>query len=450
LQLCRAVVSSTILGYSVPVFNGWNKSGELDASVTHLAKVRNVLRYLDNLSSASDGDLVLMIDGYDVVFQLPADVLIQRYFAVTNAANAKIAARFGEDSIEALSGANSPRQTILFGPEKICYPLDWSRPGCWAIPDDLDIPEGAFGPDNDELSHNQPRWLNSGTIMGPVGDMRKLFAATLKRINETYDPAHEYSDSDQRYLSDVWGEQEYWRSVARHELYFHDGANATDRTPAGDPGETARIIPTRVRGQQTEFHIGIDYRSELFQTRVGSDHVIEHVAFDRPIRDRTGLSTFVTNNTIESPHFKPYHIILPENVVFSVSRLLDGISHVLEGRPQDLITSIRFGTNFVTKSVYGMFHCIGEKTYLDDLWYRLWFQQYGQPLFEAAVRSVKEGKKISDTPIDGRKWEVAHGYPKTPETDLQAGGVWADFDGEWLSWGELCGPFEGDLFGDRI
>ena len=83
LQLCRAVVSSTILGYSVPVFNGWNKSGELDASVTHLAKVRNVLRYLDNLSSASDDDLVLMIDGYDVVFQLPADVLIQRYFAVT-------------------------------------------------------------------------------------------------------------------------------------------------------------------------------------------------------------------------------------------------------------------------------------------------------------------------------------------------------------------------------
>ncbi|KAJ5756888.1 uncharacterized protein N7511_007070 [Penicillium nucicola] len=390
-----------------------------------------------------------MIDGYDVVFQLPADVLIERYFAVINAANAKIAARFGADTIEGLTGANAPRQTILFGPEKICYPVDWSRPGCWAAPDDLDIPVGAFGPNDGELDHNQARWLNSGTIMGPVGDMRKMFSATMKRINATYDPAHEYSDSDQRYLSDVWGEQEYWRSIARHELYFHDGANATDRPPAGDPGPVPRVIPTRVRGQQTEFHIGIDYRSQLFQTRVGSDQVIEHVAFDRPTNEKTDLATFVTNNTIQSPNFKPYHIKLPKNVVFSTTRILHSISEILEGKPEDLISTIRFGTNFVTKNVYGMFHCIGEKTYLDDLWYRLWFQRYAQPLFEAAIRTIKEGKKISDTPIDGRRWEVAHEYPKTSEMDLQAGGVWADFDGEWLSWGELCQPFEGDLFGAK-
>lgn len=445
LQLCRAVVSSTILGYPIPVFNGWNQSGDLDASVTHLAKVRNVMRYLDSLESASDDDLVLMVDGYDVVFQLPADVLIQRYFAVIETANAKIAARFGEDSIDAISRDNAPRQTILFGPEKICYPVDWNRPGCWAIPD-IDLPAGAFGPDDGQLSHNLPKWLNSGTIMGPVGDMRELFAATLKRIKDTYDPTHEFSDSDQRYMSDVWGEQEFWRSVDLHNHYFHDDVDPKKIAPEG---ESDQIIPTREAGQKTEFHIGIDYTSGLFQTRVGSDHVVEHVSFDKSASDGSGLSTLVSDNKIESSNFQPFEIDLPDNVISSLTRLLKSIAPSLKSEPQKIITKLRLGTNFVTKNVYGLFHCIGEKTYLDDLWYRLWFQEHAKPLLEARLRLASENNTISEIPIDGRRWVIAHNYPTESDKSEHLAGAWMDMDGKWISWNDLCEPFEKDIFGDQ-
>jgi hypothetical protein len=418
----------------------------LDASVTHLAKVRNVMRYLDSLESASDDDLVLMIDGYDVVFQLPADVIIQRYFAVIETANAKIASRFGADSIDDLVGDNRPRQTILFGPEKICYPVDWNRPGCWAIPADIDIPIGAFGPDDGQLSHNLPRWLNSGTIMGPVGDMKELFAATLEKIKATYDPTHEFSDSDQRYMSDVWGEQEFWRSVNLHNHFFHDDVNPKDIAPEG---ESDQIIPTREPGQKTEFHIGIDYKSALFQTRVGSDHVLEHLSFEKTVTNGAGLWTSISENPIESPNFQPYEIYLPANVVSSLARLLKPITTVLAGDSQSLVKNLRLGTNLVTKNVYGLFHCIGEKTYLDDLWYRLWFQKYAESLLEARFVSAKKGDRISDTPIDGRKWIVAHAYPKASDSSVKSVGAWVDMDGQWLNWEELCQPFEKDLFGDR-
>ncbi|KAJ5864120.1 uncharacterized protein N7529_006036 [Penicillium soppii] len=444
MQSCRIVY---ILGYPIPVFNGWNKSGEFDASVTHLAKVRNVMRYLDSLNSASEDDLVLMIDGYDVVFQLPADVLIQRYFAVIGAANAKIAAHFGADSVDELVGDNSPRQTILFGPEKICYPLDWNRPGCWAIPEDIDIPVGAFGPDDGQLSHNLPRWLNSGTILGPVGDMKELFAATLEKIKATYDPIHEFSDSDQRYMSDVWGEQEFWRSVNRHNQYFHDDVNPKDIAPKGDPDQ---IIPTREAGQKTEFHIGIDYKSGLFQTRVGSDHVLEHLSFPNSVPDGIGLWASVSENPIESPNPQPYEIYLPTNVVSSLSRLLKPISHTLEADQHSIVSSLRLGTNLVTKNIYGLFHCIGEKTYLDDLWYRLWFQKHAKALLEARLESSKEDNKISDILIDGRKWVVAHGFPTASNSSVHSVGAWVDMDGQWLTWEELCEPYEGNLFGDKL
>ncbi|CAI7643371.1 unnamed protein product [Penicillium glandicola] len=443
LQLCRAVVSSTILGYPVPVFNGWNKTGDLDASLTHLAKVRNVMRYLDRLSSDSNDDLVLVIDGYDVVFQLPADILIQRYFAVIETANAKIAARFGQDSIDSLSGDNSPRQTILFGPEKLCYPVDPDRPGCWAIPEDIDIPAGAFGPDDGDFSHNLPRWLNSGTIMGPVGDMKELYAATLKRIYATYSPQYEFSDSDQMYMGDVWGEQEFWRSVNRHNHYFHDDVDPKTIAP---PGGSDKIIPTRVDGQKTEFHIGVDYKSGLFQTRAGSDHVIEHLAFNQTTSNGTGLSALVTQNSIGSPNFQPYQIELPVNVISSLTARLSTISDVLEADPRDFVTKIYLGTNLVTKNIYGLFHCIGEKTYLNDLWYRLWFQQYARPLLEVGIQSMKEKSEISSSMINGRKWVIAHGYPITSDNGVHTAGGWGDVDSQWVSWGELCQSFENDIF----
>ncbi|KAJ5693453.1 hypothetical protein N7462_002876 [Penicillium macrosclerotiorum] len=443
-RLCRALASATILGYPVPVMNGWMKEGELDASKTHLAKVRTVMQYLDSLPPSSDEDLVLMVDGYDIVFQIPPDVLIDRYFATVRTASAKLAARFGVHSVDSLVGPNSPRQTILFGPEKICYPVQWGRVGCWAIPEDIDIPPGAFGPDDGQMSHNLPRWLNSGTIMGPAKDMRKLFAATLDRIAETYDPNHQFSDSDQMYMSDIWGVQEFGRSIEARRLYFHGDVDPNDVVPTG--GET-KTVPTLSPGQQTEYHIGIDYRSALFQTRVGSDHALAFLAYNET--NETGDTTYATvfQNISEYTHFKPYKIELPSNLASSITRVLQSIKGVITAIPH--VTELRLDTNVVTKNVYGLFHCTGDKDYIDDLWAKLWYYPYARPLFEAAIPSLKAGRSLGIE--DGRAWLPAHTLPSNSSEaqGINATGAWTGADGEWVAWQDICGDFEDEVFGNQ-
>lgn len=438
-RLCRALASSTLLGYPVPVLNGWLKPGELDASKTHLAKVRTVMQYLDSLPASSDDDLVLMIDGYDIVFQVPPDVLIDRYFEVTRAASAKLAARFNGESIEALLGEDKPRQTILFGPEKICYPVDWNRIGCWAIPEDIDIPVGAYGPDDGSLDHNLPRWLNSGTIMGPARDMRLMFAATLARIQERYDANHEFSDSDQMYMSDVWGEQEYWRSVKELEFFFHGDVDPKRVVPDD------KDVPIQEPTQKYEYHIGIDYRSALFQTRVGSDHALEMLYYNDTADNATTHVAWAERSISEAPNFQPFPIHLPSNLARSITRLLASIAHVVESIPS--VSELALDTNLVTQNVYGMFHCTGEKDYIDDLWHKLWFYPYARPLFEAAVASLQKGDSIGVS--NGRRWAPAHVLPSHEPgvNGVQAAGAWADIDGGWLKWEELCGEFEGEVFG---
>ncbi|KAJ5169239.1 uncharacterized protein N7482_004833 [Penicillium canariense] len=447
-RLCRALASATALGYPVAVLNGWMKEGDLDASKTHLAKVRTVMHYLDSLPPSSDDDLVLMIDGYDIVFQIPPDILIERYFAITKAATAKLASRFGPDYVESLTADDRPQQTILFGPEKVCYPVDWNRVGCWAVPQDIDIPAGAFGPEDGQLHHNLPRWLNSGTIMGPAKDMRLLFAATLDRISGHYDPNYEFSDSDQMYMSDVWGVQEFGRSIARHRQYFHDDMDPNAVVPGGVDG---KVVPILLPGQRTEHHIGIDYRSALFQTRAGSDFILEMLTYNETAEGNgttttTATATFatVTQNITESPNFMPFKIPLPANLASSITRTLQLVEKAVGTIPS--VTELRLETNIVTQNVYGLFHSTGGKDYIDKLWSQLWFFPYVRPLFLARIPLLKAGRPI--VVADGRTWFPAHNLPSnvSESQGINATGAWADIDGGWLGWQELCGTFEAEVF----
>ncbi|EPE02805.1 hypothetical protein F503_01546 [Ophiostoma piceae UAMH 11346] len=441
VQLCRALVSSAILGYPPAVLSGWNGTGDLDASITHLAKVRNVVRYLDSIPPSDDDDLILIIDGYDVIMQLPAEIMIQRYFAVTEAANAKLAARFG-DGYTSLPHAHRPRQSILFGPDKLCWPVDFRRPACFAAPE-TGLPKDAFGIGDDD-SNSQPRWLNSGTIMGPVGSMREMFAATIDRIQATYDPEYICRESDQMYMSDVWGEQEYARSMREFQLKTTGHADEQEYVPDG--GVEEKWIPDIAPGQKTEYQIGLDYESSLFQSWAGYERFLDLLPYNG-----TNYTALVTQNVNDAPDFKPYEISLPTAVTSSLAHLLSSVSRAHNTNPFDLVTTLHLGTNLVTRHVYGLFHCTGEKGYLDELWGRLWFYPYAKELLSAAITSVKSGADISTTPVNGRLWKGAKTYPATP-ADVNgevAYGAWADLSNEWLDWGQLCREHEGVLFGEE-
>ena len=406
------------------------------------------MRYLDALPPAADDHLVLIIDGYDVVMHLPAEVMIQRYFEVTEAANAKLVERFGKIYTKGFSSGmhEQPRQTILFGPDKICWPVDQRRPACWAVPTDTGIPRGAFGMDDGDMPHNQPRWLNSGTIMGPVSDMRQFMAATLDRIRTSYDPNHENKESDQMYMSDVWGVQEYYRSV--REMKAKGLARLDGKEPIPKGGPFDKFIPTLAPRQKTEYHIAMDYLSQLFGTRAGNEGFLDFLRYTGP-----GFSTLVKRNVSRRKGFIPYEIKLPRDVIDSLTRVFKSISKIqkLPAKPADMITRLRLGTNLVTRQVYALYHCTGEKGYLDELWPKLWFYPYAKSLLKTAIRETVEGKPISENLIDGRIWTFAHTYPaSTPRGEdigIEAAGAWADVNDGWLSYVKLCGEWEYEMFG---
>lgn len=411
---------------------GWNATGEYDAAATHLAKVRTILRYLDRLSSISDDDLVLIIDAYDVFLQLPVDIMLERYFTAVQAANERLEARYGGQA-----QALGLRQSILFGPDKTCWPYDARRPACWAV-QEPHLPKDAYGPltGSGDLVWAQPRWLNSGTVMGPVGDVRKLFTATLDRIQRTYDPDYEFRESDQFYLGDIYGEQEYIRS--KKELEVHG--------KAGEPvpgGPKDRFVPAPESDQAAEFHMAIDYESAIFQTWAGYDRFVELLTY----RSWTH-SAKVTKNMFDLPNFRPYYLRLPTNVLDSLTRLLDSIKHAHRGvSSRKLIRRLALGTNLVTRHVYPLLHCTGAKDYLDELWGKLWFSQSGltRPLHESAINKSISEEPLSPFPIDDRIWKQAN--PAPPEAQADGGGVWADGDAGWLPWAQLCNEHEKILFG---
>lgn len=415
------------------------------------------MRYLESLPADDDDDLVLIIDGYDVIMQLPPDVMIQRYFAVTEAANAKLAARFGQGSTAAAAeradGNASvpylPHQSVLFGPDKLCWPVDFRRPACWAVPD-TGLPGDAFGygevEDVNDIVHNPPRWLNSGTILGPVAAVRDVFAATLERIRTTYDPENIVKESDQLYMSNVWGDQEYARSV--HELQMHaaDNADGQDLVPSGGGGGDDRWLPALAPDQRTDYHIGLDYESALFQAWAGYDQFLDLLVYNGP-----DLSATVTRNVNNASEFAPYDIQLPADVASSVTRLLGSVSESHNVDPSDLLVRTPLGTNLVTRHVYALFHCTGEKDYLNELWGKIWFYPYAKSLLKATIDAIKAGAPISKDQIDGRLWRVAKPYLSDSaqgDDGIGAFGAWADLSGEWLGWEDLCAGHEDELFSE--
>ncbi|KAG6039115.1 hypothetical protein E4U41_003197 [Claviceps citrina] len=311
LQFCYHLASAKANRYPAPTLLGWNGKGTLDAAVTHLAKLRALKRYLDSLTHPEEGDdLVMIADGYDIIHQLPAEVVIERYFEVAAKANAHLARRLGLTVKEAAN--KGLKQTVFFGPDKVCWPPDDRAARCWAAPASS-LGKDPFGPARgpDDFFSKDPRWLNSGTIIGPVNDVRHVVNAVMEEIDATYDIQFWQSDSDQYYLSNVWGRQEYWRNKTfGQDKYLEDGT-ALDR-----------IIPEKKDyAQEIELHMAIEYESSLFQTRAGNELFTGHLQYN--LADQSAHINIDLFGKGES--FRPYPIRMPDNVRTALMKLYDSV-----------------------------------------------------------------------------------------------------------------------------
>jgi hypothetical protein len=270
--------------------------------------------------------------------------------------------------------------------------------------------------------------------MGPVGDVKRVVDATMDEIKATYDINFWQSDSDQYYLSNVWGRQEYWRSKLNADQ------------PAVEGGPPERVIPQNIsESGEFELHMGIEYQSALFQTRTWNDPFIGYLQFD----EVDYSSRVQVHLAGQEEHFRPYLLQMPKSVQTALTKLYESIAEMHARRAADKwLRMAHLGTNLVTKQIYGLWHCTGAKEGIDTEFTRMWFYPFVKSLLKVSVKSSQRIGLISPKLMDGRKWSAKWFYPAEGELEDEYGGAWSDevAGGKFVPWKHICGAHEGILF----
>ncbi|ENH70939.1 hypothetical protein FOC1_g10000988 [Fusarium oxysporum f. sp. cubense race 1] len=401
-QVCAVVTSALANRYSIPTILGYRGESFLDAQKAHIAKLRGIKDYLHNAGGASD-DLVIIVDGFDVMAQIPAEAMIQRYFNLMAEADQRLADQQGI-TVKELH-RTGVRQTLLWGTDKGCWPESETDPRCWLVPFSAQ-PRLIWGlkTDTGDLQYSDSRFLNSGTVIGPLGDLRKFIDAALSLIEDDWDQNFLFRDSDQFYIATLYARQEYQRM--------------RDLNGGDFPEDIAgRDVPRPKGGKDdvTEYHVAVDFDYAFTQTECHNYRFIHKLKYDN----------FDMTATMK-------HDALEEGVYDSLPA---------EDRPamsrHNWIRSLRLGTNIGTRLIFAFYHNTCDKAGFLDTFHDAWFYPLIRPLLRVAVRAIQNQHPISPEPIDGRLWVAARQYPKR---DLdEYGGVFTDAPGEeFIPLQEFC------------
>lgn len=320
-RLCKSMLAQTILGYPRPNLVMWNQTfsdKRFLGAGSHLVKISSTLEWLaDAKNYENDDDLVVMIDAYDVWFQLPPETLIARYHQMIAAEDKRIAERMGKAfEIEKISSK------VIFSASKRCGPNDIRSVACYAVPESP-LPRDIFGKVTDQMN-GPTRWaglrqhhLVSGFIMGPVRDMRTVFQRAHENMQQCLDGDMKESEfvrrfchhgSDQSFFNEMFGQQEFHREVMRrhHRTSWDRFLDTVMPWRAGAPRWSHKIetltiddplnpsFPHQVMenpdydaNQSYEFGIMVDSFSEVSHQTSNALHDTAFVRHDRPLGPQT-------------------------------------------------------------------------------------------------------------------------------------------------------------------
>jgi hypothetical protein len=257
--------------------------------------------------------------------------------------------------------------------------------------------------------------------MGPAAEMREMFRATQDKIDKTYNPDYVLRDSDQMYFADVWGDQEYARTMSlgdKLDVYIPKSLNESDK-------------PMLESNQVVEYHIGLDYISSLFQTAAGYRNYLAWMTLNSP-------SLPPTQKTIE-----PYRIDLQQDVLDSRKPFA-----IMSDDTTQKNTSWRdvpLGVNTATGLAFPIMHYTGDKSFRDTWWSRMWYFHEAERLQRASAQIRDDN--IGTSPIDGTRWLKNTPYKSNNSEREEKSGAWSDV-GEELSWDRLCKPYEDALYNE--
>ncbi|KAL9104655.1 MAG: hypothetical protein Q9163_000398 [Psora crenata] len=459
-NLCKLLFSASILDYPPPVIVAWDQTIDPDKQEglwgggTHLFKISKVLEWLQNLSPDHDDDLVMMMDGYDIWFQLRKDLLVERYYQINAEANARIQKRMGRAAeIEGI------KQTIIFGSGKRCFPNEIHTIACWPLPPSP-LPkdmwdgntDGTIGSYPNAWAATRQKFLNSGIIIGPAKDMRALFARAAEKVEALgEDPEPDdngsrwsekvYHSSDQSVFNMIFGEQEYQREVMRirhmswifnpisklQQLLGKDLSD-TDETLEGnqivnilDPPWSHALVD-HLAGTSLQYGIGLDYWSSLSFQTANSERNGAWMKYNEPLDPQVQA----TSRWDCKPHL---HQNLPADLLSSPPPLVSEEPSDPSTPDSDSAhltpsswTAVLLYTNICAGTVPVMVHLNGDKNQRDTEWHNMWYQPHAEKLIKATP--PREGEALVKGGPEGKQM-------------VNAGGAFTD-TGNLLPFEELC------------
>ncbi|GKT62933.1 hypothetical protein ColTof4_05471 [Colletotrichum tofieldiae] len=440
-DLCKMLMSALVSGYPSPVIVNWgrdfNKSpGWFGGS--HLGKIDGALDFLDAITSddaprderLGPDDLVLIVDAYDVWFQLPPSILIRRYLAQNHAADERIRKEWSEFrswfSFEASKTNPTPRQSIIISTQKKCWPDAslGSDPHCNELPESS-ARKDMYGPHTDEdperIHDLRPRYVNSGSIIGPVGEMQRMLRRAQEKVVEKHAAGLDIF-SDQGVFAEIFGEQEIWRASKR-KAHFEWVKNQTEYPEYA--AEEAR---------QFDFGIGLDYVQDLFTPTVFEEDDGLYVVLD----EGSTLRDAAEERGIEPPRVNG----IPEDMIGMRSPVEEtGINTHLGWNKLPLYTDL--WSTSVPVMVHHNAHRNGLKEErLRDWWKNNWFSPYLRKLLELQAQPKKSMEPLLRIPGQDDVEDVIYEAPESDATkrrprlfkkeDLKAKGL------PEAMWDDLC------------
>lgn len=368
-NLCKFALSAIALGYPAPVIVNWGRDphemSRWDGG-PNLSKISGVARYLDAVlrddahpdERLRADDVVVVADAFDVWFQLPPQVLLRRYHAINDRAEARLRQTWPHDN----NTTPMPmRQTIVAAAQKRCWPSieEGADLHCSELPPSP-LREDLYGPDTDKdfsedkvFSNVRPRYINGGVYVGAAGDLQRMFRRAFAKVDaETSKGVHLFSE--QGVTGEILGEQEVWRSW-RRGLAVPDNAAAMG-----------------LAQRDFEYHIGLDYAQELSLATCHSEDDGSIVA----LNNQTDVDAHSAQRGISPARVHG----VPEDVRAAPNPL-----HGLVDHPPDWGDMPLF-TNFYTEAVPPLLHHNAWKDNLKERrvwwWDRTWFFPHLRALVE--------------------------------------------------------------------
>ncbi|KAI5268114.1 hypothetical protein E4T47_07872 [Aureobasidium subglaciale] len=435
-DLCKVMVSSGILGYPTPTLINWGmrfNNSKLSSGGSHIAKIAGIQHYLQSLDAA-DHDLVLVVDGYDIWFQLRPQTLLDRYFDINRRADARLKSSLGSSVMR----THDVSQNIVFSCQKQCWPFSLKQAPCYAVPNST-LPADIYGPETDiylnKTSKNpylnvRQRFLNSGVAIGTVKAMRELYSEALARVEK--DPNF---GSDQFVISQIFGDQELYREVLRQDsvTWWQRWLRKDSEDPQAQIFNPSHIETVRNSSRRLEFGLGIDYESSISLATIFAPEDAAWLTFNNATNLHEANDKLNITKADSRINYTLSDVALTD-APFATADLDLGPTEV-PWTNVSIFTNVR--TGFAPAIVHHNAWQNNMKSRRVHWWSKIWFHKHARALYTDYAQGP-------DSPI------TVSGYPYPIEwwsSDKRRGG--ALNGSEWIGYEDLCLGTEDEVFRDK-